>query len=108
MYSIDIGDRELMLLFSKKGTLRGGHSHDVPEQVMVLTGEMRYHKHFGDVGESRTVLTPGACSMNAAGQVHMGEFLEDTWLIEFKLAKKGEWTQENYAPWRDRVEANAR
>ena len=38
------GDRELLLLHSVKGTLRGGHSHDVDEVVTMLSGAMLYHK----------------------------------------------------------------
>ena len=105
MYSISLpGDRELMLLFSRKGTRRGGHSHSVPETIMLLDGKMRYHKLNADCPRPPEELGPGDCSRNEAGEVHMGEFTEPTWLIEFKLAKKGEWTQENYIPWRRLVE----
>lgn len=108
LYSIAIGDRELMLLHSKAGTLRGGHSHSVPELVLVLTGKLRYHKL--RVGEERVeVLGDGMTSYNPAGLIHMGEFPEDTWLLEWKVCSdKGAWTQENYLPWRARVDANAR
>ena len=113
MYSISLPDnRELMLLHSPKGSLRGGHSHSVPESVMVLTGEMRYHKISGqrarDGAEYTVTLREGMFSPNAAWGVHMGEFLEDTWLIEWKHARIGQWTQENYAPWREKVDAKAR
>lgn len=110
MYSISLpGDRELMLLHSKKGSLRGGHSHDVPETIMVLTGMMRYHKHDEPpFSERLSRLGDGDTSSNDAGEVHMGEFLEDTWLIEWKVCKdKRSWKNENYPPWRERVEANA-
>lgn len=107
MYAIELGDRELMLLFSKKGTLRGGHSHDVPEQVMVLTGKMRYHK-LSAHGAHALVLGDGGVSGNDAQQVHMGEFLEDTWLIEWKVCKdKHSWSNKDHGPWRVRVQANA-
>lgn len=110
MYSISLpGDRELMLLHSTKGSLRGGHSHDVPESVMVLTGKMRYHKRFSAHGELEELLTDGRCSLNAAGQVHMGELLEDSWLIEWKVCKdRHSWKNANYGPWREKVDANAR
>lgn len=108
MYSILLpGGREVMLLHSKAGALRGGHSHSVPEQVLVLKGSFRYHKLRGNE-ERVEVLREGMTSYNPAGLVHMGEFPEeDTWLIEAKLANVGEWTQENYPPWRARVDANA-
>ena len=109
MYSISLpGDRELMLLHSTKGSLRGGHSHDVPESVMVLTGQMRYHKtrglgfanNWNDFGE-------GEYSTNDAGKIHMGEFLEDTWLIEWKIgSKKQESKTVDYEPYRVKVRAS--
>lgn len=71
---------------------------------MLLDGKMRYHKLNADCPRPPEELGPGDCSRNEAGEVHMGEFTEPTWLIEFKLAKKGEWTQENYIPWRRLVE----
>ena len=109
LYAINLPDnREIMLLHSKAGTLRGGHSHSVPEQVLVLTGRMLYHKM--PPGRSGIVLElePGDCSFNDAGMIHMGQFETDAWVLELKLAKKGEWTQENYPPWREMVEANIR
>ena len=114
MYSISLpGDRELMLLHSKKGSLRGGHSHDVPESVMVLTGKMLYRKlppAYGpwEPAVRSEILHDGGCSRNPAGENHMGEFLEDTWLIEWKTCKdKHSWKNQNYSPWREKVEANA-
>ena len=107
IYSVSLPDnRELMLIHSKAGALRGGHSHDVPEIVVLLSGKMRYHKSdlgpvlFYDMGG-------GQSSYNAAAQVHMGEFLEDSWLIEYKLADKGEWIQTDYEPMREKVRASS-
>ena len=107
IFSISLPDnREMMLLHSVKGSKRGGHSHTVQESVMVLTGKMRYHKKGRDGRrlETNFVLEAGQESHTAAGVVHMAEFLEDTWLIELKDAKIGEWEQNNYQPWRDLVE----
>ena len=104
LYAIELPDnREVMLLFSKAGTLRGGHSHSVPEQVLVLTGRMLYHKLHPGRASYTTELEPGDCSFNAADVIHMGEFLEDSWIIEAKMAKKGEWSQTDYEPYRARV-----
>lgn len=102
------GDRELLLLHSFKGTLRGGHSHDVNEIVTMLSGKMLYHKRIN--GRDVTVrMLPGDTSFNPAGEAHMGEFTEDTWLTEWKIGTKiGAWTNEDYAPWREQVMAHAR
>ena len=111
MYSISLpGDRELMLLHSFKGTLRGGHSHSCPEALLLLSGRMRYTKKSLLSGRERQEeLAEGDWSYNYAGLVHMGEFLEDSWLIEYKIGvtKEG-WTQANYAPYRDKVLAQLR
>ena len=108
IYSISLpGDRELMLLHSKAGTLRGGHSHDVPETVMVLTGRLEYHKLRPDF-EEVIELTGGAVSGNLAGQPHLGYFPEDSWILEWKTCRdKHSWKNTNYAPWREMVDANA-
>ena len=81
IYSISFGDgQELMLLHSNPGAFRGGHHHDVDEMVVLLRGQMRYHKHIR--GEDQTqMLNSGDVSYNAAAENHMGEFLEDSWLI---------------------------
>ena len=111
IYSILLPDnRELMLLHSVKGSMRGGHSHNVPEAVLMLTGRVRYHKKnpHGKRNEREFILEAGECSPTAAGTDHYAEFLEDTWLVEMKDARIGEWTQALYAPWRILVEANAK
>ena len=108
IYSISLPcGQELMLLHSKAGSLRGGHAHSVDEVVVVLMGGLRYYKKVAG-GELITDLHAGETSFTPAGQVHLGEFLEeDTWLIEAKLAKKGESRDVNYDPWRDRVKVSA-
>ena len=109
IYSIALPDgHEVMLLRSVAGAMRGGHSHDCDEIVVVLSGKMRYHKTMADGKEWKSDLTDGESSFNPAGQIHMGTFLaKETWVLELKLAKKGEWKQENYAPYREKVEASA-
>jgi len=108
IYSITLpGDRELMLLHSKEGSLRGGHAHDVDEVVTILTGKMTYCKYDG-VSEGHEVIRGGDTSFNPAGEFHMGEFLEDSWLIEWRIGtSKGKSKNINYGPWRERVDANA-
>lgn len=97
------GNREVMLLRSVKGSFRGGHSHSCPETIVVLEGLMRYWKKSRQGREWKYILGGGDRSDNAPGEVHMGEFLEETWLLEVKHARKGEWTQEDYEPYRSRV-----
>ena len=119
IYSIALPDnRELMLIHSKAGAFRGGHSHDCNEVVMLLTGKMRYHKVDEAGDPSYDIMTPEcvvdrhgyrikAFSLNPANEVHMGEFLEDSWVLEYKFAEKGQWTQQDYEPMREKVRESA-
>ena len=107
IYSISLpGNKELMLLFSKAGVFRGGHSHDCDEIVVLLSGKMRYHKRTDSHDVTYEILA-GSATYNPAGQIHMGEFLEDSWVVEWKLAKdKDSWSQQDYGPYRERVRAS--
>lgn len=108
IYSIQLPDnRELMLLHSNPGSWRGGHHHSCDEVVVVLTGKMDYWKnlHGRDIVHN---LQGGETSFNTAGQIHMGHFTEDSWVVEWKLAKKGEWTQEDFEPYREAVRASSK
>mgnify|MGYP001571947171 CR=1 FL=1 len=109
IYSISLpDDRELMLLHSKKGTLRGGHSHDVEEIVVFLTGEMQYHKTRDKNIEYGELCQEGDVSYNPVGEYHLGEFLEDTWLLEWKIGtNKNGWKNIDHEAWRERVKATA-
>lgn len=90
-----------------KGSLRGGHAHTVNEVVLLLTGGMAYHKKGLDGTEYIDTVKAGEGSFNRSGVFHMGEFLEDSWLIEWKLnTRKGEWKNVDYPAWRERVAAN--
>ena len=107
IYSIALPDnRELMLLHSKAGAFRGGHSHTVDEIVVLLSGKMDYHKLIYDVDVPEE-MGPGVRSYNPAGLVHMGKFLEDCWVVEYKFAEKDSWTQTDYEPWREKVRESA-
>lgn len=107
IYAVNLpGNRELMLLHSLKGTLRGGHSHTCDEAVLLLSGSLRYTKRTPDGHEWNLDVKPGDATFNPAGVVHLGEFLEDSYLIEWKIGvtKKG-WKNTDHAPYRDKVTA---
>mgnify|MGYP001558961442 CR=1 FL=1 len=108
IYSIELpGNREIMLLHSVGGVFRGGHSHTVDEIVGLLSGRMRYHKRYLGV-ETQRIMEAGDLSYNRGGEIHMGEFLEDSWVVEAKFGEKGTWQQTNYPPYREIVEASLR
>ena len=108
IYSIALPDgHEVMLVHSTPGSLRGGHSHSCPEGILMVSGLMEYHIMHGD--ESNTYLmVAGNPWHHGPGVIHMGQFLEDSWLIEVKEAKKGDWTQTDYEPYREKVRASSR
>lgn len=97
--------QELLLFFSKAGGLRGGHSHTVPEVVSILSGHVQYHKVI--TGEERTFdLHAGDTVVNYPDEPHMGFFVEDTWLIEFKFGANsavGNWETVDFEPFRKLV-----
>lgn len=110
IYSITLpGDKELMLLHSKAGTLRGGHAHDVNELVMVLTGKMKYYKKTHDEGtEMQFEVGEGRAVYHSKGEYHLAEFIEDSWVLEWKIATdKNSWVNIDYEPYRELVRANA-
>lgn len=108
IFSITLpNNQEVMLLHSVKGSLRGGHAHDVDEDIILLNGRMVYYKKAEDGTEWANVLKAGETGFNPAGEVHMGEFTEDSWLLEFKInTKKGEWKNIDYEPYREKVRAS--
>lgn len=105
VHGLIFGGRELMLFYCLKGGLRGGHYHDADEVVMVLSGKVRYHKMVG--GQPTTqVLAEGDTVLNKAGEPHMGEFLEDSWVLDWKVGPKaaiGAWSTTDYQPFREQV-----
>ena len=106
IYSIAMPDgTEILLQHSLAGAKRGGHHHDVDEVVVLLSGKMRYVKKAPNGQEYAELLSAGGFSYNPAGLIHMGEFLEDGWLIEYKLGKQKE--QVDYEPYRVQVRASA-
>ncbi len=113
IYSISFPDnQELMLLHSKAGSLRGGHAHDVDEVVVMLTGRMRYTKSIDDVPEAREEwqweVKAGDATHHRAGEYHLAECLEDSWLLEWKIdTNKDGWKNIDHEPYRDLVRANA-
>lgn len=108
MYVITLPDnREVMLLHSVKGSLRGGHAHDAEESTMLLTGKIQYSKR-DHIGEWAEVLTEGSTTFNPIGRFHKGEFLEDSWLLEWKIGvEKDAWHNIDDPEWRKEVMDNA-
>ena len=97
------GNQELLLFFCKAGYLRGGHSHDVPEVSLLLSGRMKYYKHT-DQGDIILELRGGGVNYNQPGEAHLAEFLEDSWLVEWKIDTEiGLWTTTDYEPQRAQV-----
>ena len=96
---------EMILIYTKKGAIRGGHSHDRPETSIVLSGRMHYWK-LVDGKEIEFEHGSGETLHNEPGEVHMAEALEDGWLMDWKIGTKiGECITTNYEPYRAKVRA---
>ena len=118
IFSITLPDNrdgsKLLLLHSNAGALRGGHSHDVDEVVTLLSGKMKYHKRVSRdewdmIEELVEELTAGMSSFSPAGETHMAEFLEDSWVLECKFTTPGvAWSNTDYEPWRERVRTSTK
>lgn len=97
-------DREIMLLFTKKGCLRGGHFHNKLEVDLFVSGRMQYRKiENGFYHEIVFEKSAGDMLINHPGEPHLAVALEDSWLIEWKDAHIGEWITTNYEPLRKLV-----
>jgi len=95
-------DQEIMLFHCKAGFKRGGHSHTAPEVVTLLAGRMNYHKVIGGV-ETVEEKHPGDVMRNLPDEPHMGEFLEDSWVMEWKVGPEagvGKWETIDHEPFR--------
>jgi len=109
-------NREALLIFTKKGFYRGGHSHSKPEVSLILTGRVKNWKMTGFTGKNEVVTEKcaGEFMFNQAGEPHLTLALEDYWLLDWKIdAHIGEWVTTNYEPYRVHVrhqfpEANTR
>lgn len=98
------GGQELMLFHSVAGYFRGGHSHNCDEMVILLSGRMKYHKWVNGA-EEVTDLEEGQVSYTPAGVAHLGEFLTDCWLIDWKLGDvpAGGFATTDFEPFRKLV-----
>lgn len=103
-YSIKLPNgRELVLIHSVKGAWRGGHYHTVPEVSLCLTGSIRYTKRYNEDSGIHRELTfvdkAGEMLFNDAYEPHVAHFLEDNWLIDWKL-KEGPFETINVSEYR--------
>jgi quercetin dioxygenase-like cupin family protein len=97
-------DTEMILIYTKKGAMRGGHSHDRAETSMVLSGRMKYWKKLNNGKEIEFEHGAGETLHNEPGEVHMAQALEDGWLMDWKVATKiGECVTTNYEPYRSKI-----
>jgi len=96
-------NREALLIFTKAGFLRGGHSHSKPEVSLILTGKVRTWKIINGA-EVVAEKAAGEFMSNQADEPHLTLALEDCWLIDWKIdAHIGEWITTNYEPYRVHV-----
>lgn len=103
VFLIDQDGEEILLIFTKKGYLRGGEIHEGSQYNFIVKGKVKwtYHTHSGDwddvVGEGETNFVP-------KGIPHMMEALEDTIMMEWRELPV-EKPMNYYEPFRNIVEA---
>jgi len=119
-------NREALLIFTKAGYYRGGHSHSRPETSLILQGKVRSWKISWKIPKNAFIpgyqfnVTPdgieiirefsaGEIMHNEAGEPHVTLALTDYWLFDFKIDTKiGEWTNTDYPPYRKLVDEQLR
>ena len=106
-WSIMLPDgQEVVLIHTKAGFRRGGHSHNVPEVSVLLSGEIYYRKRSTDGEEAGFVQGPGGVLENSAGEAHLATFAKDSWLVDMRPGSKADEVHNtNYPPWRALVDA---
>jgi len=96
-------NREAMVIFTKKGFYRGGHSHSKSEISLLLMGAVKTWRivHGEEIVAEKSA---GQFMINEADEPHLTLALEDYWLLDWKIdARIGEWTTTTYEPYRVRV-----
>jgi len=111
-WSIKLPDgQEVILIHTKLGFWRGGHSHNVREVSVLLSGRALYVKR--TIDHTRTPVSmeetfiqgPGGVLRNEAGQDHAALALEDYWLVDMRPGSYAEDVKNtNYKPLRDLVD----
>lgn len=100
IYVIDIGCREILLYFTKKGAKRGGHFHELREYGVVLEGKLERRLMFGD-NEEVDILLEGELRVTPPIIPHLVKALTDCWLLEWHGYPTNRVT---YEPYRKLVE----
>lgn len=85
-------DAEMVIIYSKANTYRGGHSHiNKRETSMLLSGSVSYVKKLTDGQIIEFDEKPGDVLKNDIGEVHRAYFTEPSFLIDWKIdCKVGE------------------
>jgi len=96
VYSFRLQDdplQELMIFFTKKGYLRGGHSHNVLEYRVILKGEVIFiHKYPKE--DIRFELKEGNMIVCPPNIPHLLESKADNWIMEWWEPNKETITDE--------------
>ena len=100
IYVFNIGDREILLFFTKKEALRGGHSHALREYGVVIEGDVERRLMFDD-NEVVEVLSEGDLRIVPPKIPHLIRAKSDCWIMEWHEYPK---KRDNYPPYRKLVE----
>ena len=96
--------QELVLIRTNAGYWRGGHSHNVDEVSVLLSGKALYLKRSLAQEELTFIEGPGDVLPNLAGEEHAAFALEDYWLIDIRPGSKAsDIHNTDYPLWREFV-----
>ncbi len=105
-WSIKLPDgQEIILIRTNAGYWRGGHSHNVDEVSVLLSGRALYLKKDPSGNETPFIQDKGGVLQNAGGEAHAALALDDYWLVDMRPGSYAEDVKnKNYPPWRKLVE----
>lgn len=101
IYVFNLGEREFLIFFTKKGALRGGHFHDLREYGVVLEGKIERRLMY-DEREEIEIFYEGDLGVVPPKIPHLVKALSDCWVLEWHEYPKN---RVNYEPYRKLVEA---
>lgn len=87
--------KEIMILYTKKGALRGGAVHSVVENRVVLEGRIKM-KELREEREIEYEMKEGDFAWTEKEVPHLMESLTESWVMEWHPAGKKNWIHEKY------------
>ncbi len=94
----ELGDLHLNVLTTKRGHLRGGHSHEYNEEFFVVSGRLEFHSGF-EGADKATIVGVNETFVTTPDVPHYAKALEDSVIIEFRPSGS-RYDPKDYEPFR--------